>query len=592
MDEKKMTGPGNVIRVLDPTTANQIAAGEVVERPASVVKELVENSIDSGAGRIEVEITSTRDAISRIRVTDDGCGISPADADLVFTRHSTSKIERIEDLTRCATLGFRGEALASIASVSRVTLLSRQRGSGNPTGTLIVCAGGEIIEKREAGSPEGTTVTVDDIFFNTPARKKFQRSPKAEIGYITSVMERIVLSWPHLSFRFVHNGREKFATPRGGDLRSAVVALFGNEYARSLIEVGEEGELVRVKGYISRPSLSRQSAYQVFLSVNSRVVYSRSLIEAVREGYGTLLPADRFPVAFLDITVRRNLVDVNVHPAKRQIRISREEEVRADIKKIIHEALRGQDLVPGRREDLVPDNFPAARYSPSTVEPSVIREPTLAELQVTERRLRQTSLLPDGGADRLPIPRMQVIGQFGDTYIVAFTADEDLVILDQHAAHERILYDQIREKSGRQVSQELISPVTIHLSTGESDFLREKIDILSAEGFSIEEFGNGAFLVRAVPVFLGRCEDPSDVREMLSGILDEGLRTGVDAREKIRRLVACRGAIKAGTVCTGDQCSRLVSQLMATRDPWTCPHGRPTMIVFPKKKIDTLFKRL
>jgi len=174
---------------------------------------------------------------------------------------------------------------------------------------------------------------------------------------------------------------------------------------------------------------------------------------------------------------------------------------------------------------------------------------------------------------------------------VAFTADEDLVILDQHAAHERILYDQIREKNGRQVSQELISPVTIHLSIGESEFLREKIDILSGEGFSIEEFGNGAFLVRAVPVFLGRSEDPSDVRDMLSGILDEGLRTGVDAREKIRRLVACRGAIKAGTICTDDQCSRLVSQLMATRDPWTCPHGRPTMIVFPKKKIDTLFKR-
>jgi len=587
-----MTGQEKEIRVLDTNTANRIAAGEVVERPASVVKELIENSIDSGAGRIEVEITSTKEAISRIRVTDDGSGISPADTDLVFTRHSTSKIRSIEDLSECTTLGFRGEALASIASVARVTILTKPRGSMYMTGTRIVCAGGDIVEKKEAGCPDGTTVTVEDIFFNTPVRKKFQRSVKAELGYITAVMERIVLSCPQVSFRFVHNGREKFATSPGGDIHSVIAALFGNEYSRSLIRVEGEGELVRVKGYISRPSLSRKSSYQVFLSVNSRVVYSRGLIEAVREGYGTLLPTDRFPVVFLDITVKRRLVDVNVHPAKRQIRISREEEVRADIKKIIHETLRLHDLVPGRREDLIPDKLPAVSYSTPTVRPGMIHEPTLGEMQVTDRRLRQTSLFLHDEPHRAGVPEMQVIGQFGETYIVAFTSDEDLVIIDQHAAHERILYDQIRERKGRQSSQELISPVTLHLSPGESEFLKEQMDLLSSEGFSIEEFGNGAFLVRAVPVFLGRCEDPSHVREIISGILDEGIRTGVDSREKIRRLVACRGAIKAGTICTCDQCARLVSQLMATKDPWTCPHGRPTMIAFPRKKIDTLFRRV
>jgi DNA mismatch repair protein MutL len=592
VNESKMTGQENVIRVLDTDTANRIAAGEVVERPASIVKELVENSIDAGAGRIEVEITSAQGAIQKIRVTDDGAGISPSDAGLVFIRHSTSKIRTIGDLTECTTLGFRGEALASIGSVARVTITTRTRGPGAMAGTRIVCAGGEIIEKEEAGSPQGTTITVDDIFYNTPVRKKFQKSLKAELGYITAIMERIVLSSPFVSFRFIQNGREKFATSPGGDLLSVIAALFGNEYTRSLIRIEGEGELVGLKGYISRPSLSRQSAYQVFLSVNSRVVYSRGLIEAVKEGYGTLLPPDRFPVAFLDISVRRGLVDVNVHPAKRQIRISREEEVKADITRIIHDTLRLHDLVPGRREDLIPEKFSRTAYSPPSIRSGMVKEPTLGEMQMTDRRLRQTSLFFQDGSYPPLIPEMQIIGQFGDTYIVASTADEDLILIDQHAAHERILYDQLGEMKGRQSSQELISPITLHLSPGESDFLREQIDSLSGEGFTIEEFGSGTFLVRAVPVFLGRCEDPSQVREIISGILDEGIRTGVDAREKIRRLVACKGAIKAGTMCTSDQCARLISQLMATKDPWTCPHGRPTMIVFPRKKIDTLFRRL
>ena len=587
-----MTGQENRIRVLDTDTANRIAAGEVVERPASIVKELVENSIDAGAGRIEVEITSAQGAIKKIRVTDDGAGIAPDDVGLVFTRHSTSKIRSIGDLTECATLGFRGEALASIASVARVTITTRTRGSGAVTGTRIVCAGGEIVEKKEAGSPPGTTVIVEDIFYNTPVRKKFQKSLKAELGYVTALMERIVLSYPFVSFRFVHNGREKFATAPGGDLHSVIAALFGNEYTRSLIRIEGEGELVGLKGYISRPSLSRQSPYQAFLSVNSRVVYSRGLIEAVKEGYGTLLPPDRFPVVFLDISVKRGLVDVNVHPAKRHIRISREDEVKADIRRIIHDTLRLCDLVPGRREDLIPETSRKNMYSASAFRPGMVKEPSLAEMHLTDRRLRQTSLFFQDVSRQPLVPEMQVIGQFGDTYIVASTHDEDLILIDQHAAHERILYDQIRERKDRQCSQELISPITLHLSPGESDFLKEQMDILASEGFSIEEFGAETFLVRAVPVFLGRCEDPAQVREILSGILDEGIGTGVDAREKIRRMVACKGAIKAGTLCTSDQCTRLLSQLMATKDPWTCPHGRPTMIVFPKKKIDTLFRRL
>lgn len=583
-----MTG----IRVLDTDTANRIAAGEVVERPASIVKEVVENSIDSGASRIEVEITSGRGAIQKIRVTDDGMGMSPADMELVFTRHSTSKIRSIGDLLSCATLGFRGEALASIASVARVTIISRQRGPADMNGTHVICAGGEIIEKKETGCPFGTTVTVEDIFFNTPVRKNFQKSLKTELGYISAMMERIILSSPHVSFRFIHNGKEKFATSAGGDLLSVIAALFGNDVKRNLIRVEGRGSHVGLDGYISRPSLSRQSPYQIFLSINGRIVYSRGLIEAIKEGYGTVLPSDSFPVVFLDLSIERDLVDVNVHPAKRHVRISHEEDVRADVRKIIHDTLRSQNLVPGIREELDLEKSARTAYSPSAGSSWGVKEPSVGAMQATDRRLRQTALFSGEKDHPLQIFEMQVIGQLGDTYILASTPDEDLVIIDQHAAHERILYDQISERKDPHLSQELIAPVTIHLSHGETQFLVEKLDALSKEGFHIEEFGTGTFLVRAVPVFLGRCEDPDQLREFIAGMLDEGIRTAVDGREKIRRLVACRGAIKAGTICTADQCARLASQLLATKDPWTCPHGRPTMILLPKKKIDTLFKRL
>jgi len=341
MDEPGTSGK---IRLLDKETISRISAGEVVERPASVVKELVENALDAGATRIEVEIASKGGRITSIRVTDDGCGMTPRDAELACIRHATSKIASIEDLARVGSLGFRGEALASIAAVSRLTLTTRA-GREPLAGIRVRFEGGELVLREECGCPPGTTVEVNDLFFNTPVRKKFMRSLAAEMAYITSTMERTILSHPRVSFRVLHNKRLLISSP-SGSVRDAALHLFGTECEKSLVPVRFSGHHAGVEGVISRPSFSRQNIYQIFISVNGRPVISRPLALAVREGYGTLLPADHFPVAVLDITLDPSLVDVNVHPTKREVRIAREREVRSEVSLAVRSALESEILIP------------------------------------------------------------------------------------------------------------------------------------------------------------------------------------------------------------------------------------------------------
>ncbi len=596
-----MTGtPGDLsrIRMLDETTIAQIAAGEVVERPASVVKELVENAIDAGATRIEVEIVSRKGKVYSIRVSDNGTGMGPDDAKMSFLRHATSKIQAIRDLSSCSTLGFRGEAIASIAAISRTTLTTRLRG-GALSGLRIVNEGGATITREECGAPEGTTFEVEDLFYNTPARKKFQRTLHAEMAYINGMMERVILSHPGIAFRVLHNRREIMSSPTG-DLGSAILHLFGTEVASTLIPVNTEGGLVRVTGEISRPSLSRQNHYQVFLSVNGRPVQSRGLAQAVREGYGTLLPSDRFPVAFIDLAIDPAHVDVNVHPTKREVRISHEAEIKEEISRAVRFALEGQDLVPSAgdagfrgsqttlycREEPV---HPAPDQAPGGV-----REPSGVPYSDTDRRLRQTELgEPAGDEEFSRVPEMEILGQLDETYILACPrGGGDLILIDQHAAHERILYEQTVMAGNRdQASQELLAPVPIHLSPREATLLPALIPVLEKEGFVLEVFGGGTFAVHSVPVVLGRNILPEGIREIVSALLIGEEKGEVGERERVRRLVACRGAIKAGAPCTPEQCRRLVNQLRRVNNPYTCPHGRPTMVALTRKQLDGLFLR-
>lgn len=580
------------IRVLDPDTVNQIAAGEVVERPASVVKELLENAIDAGATSILVDVSSDMAAITKIRVTDNGEGMTPEEAVLAFHPHATSKIRDIADLSTIRTLGFRGEALASIAAVAEVTIVTRPRGAGALAGTRLVVRGGEVVEKSEVGAPEGTTVIVERLFYNTPARRKFLKSRNTELAHVYAVVENLALAHGEVAFRVVHNGKERMATQRSGGALNTIAGLYGADLARSLVPVEGRLPFLRIGGYISRPSESRGNPSQVFVSINGRSIASRQIAAAVREGYGTLLPKDRYPVAFLDLAIDTDLVDVNVHPTKREVRLSREREILPAIAAAVEEALAGHDLA--RETPAEPAQQQIASTEPGTAPARPIGEPGAPytaghrELTLSDKQLRRTET--EGGENLLPA--MEPIGQVAATYIVAEGTDGTLYLVDQHAAHERVLYDQVTKQRDKAAgSQELIAPVILSLPPKESAALRDVIPLLADGGFVVDEFGRDTFAVRAVPAALGAVEDPGTVRETIADLLADESRTAPDRRQAVTCVVACRGAVKAGAVLTHDQQKRLLAQLARTKTPWTCPHGRPTVVAFDKRKIDGMFRR-
>ena len=412
----------STIRILDQATVNQIAAGEVVERPAAVVKELVENAIDAGARSIRIEITTSGDEIAGIRITDDGCGMSPADALLAFAPHATSKITGIDDIHRIRTLGFRGEALASIAAVSRVTLVTRLRKSGIVSGTKVVVSGGEKIETGDIGAPEGTSVLVEDLFFNTPARKKFQKSKKTEIAHIHAILEGICLAHPEISFRMVTDQTEQLITDRSSRLLDVIARIYGSDLVRKLVPVSLTLPYIKISGYISLPSHSRKDTSRMMLAINQRYISSAVLNGAVREGYGTLLPKDLYPVAFLMLDIDTSLVDVNVHPTKKLVRLSRENEIARAMSEAVKTALLSNDLIPdaaapsqiyleesGRKPATIPD--PGYDFTPTA--PYGISEALHAGTVMTDRQLRQTELPTGMVPVDAKLPVMEVIGQLG-----------------------------------------------------------------------------------------------------------------------------------------------------------------------------------
>jgi DNA mismatch repair protein MutL len=589
------------IRLLDPSEAMKIAAGEVVERPASVVKELVENSLDAGSGRIRVEVTADRKQVTRITVTDDGAGMNRADARLAFLPHATSKIRALSDLEQTLSLGFRGEALASIASVSQVTLVTRCRGGECGTGTRVLARGGEILEVGDAGAPPGTAVTVEDLFYNTPARQKFLKSLQTELAQVAGIIEALAISHPPVVFQFVQNGRERLATHRGPDLLEAIRAVYGDELAGSLVPIHRAHPLVGITGYISTPSTSWKTPSRVLVSVNGRPVFSRQILRAVRNGYGTLLPSHTFPVAFLDLRIDPSRVDVNVHPTKRVVRVGREQEVLAVIEEAVGETLAGEDLTPavsrgsGARVPPARAGDPRGGMATAGIPDGgpVAREPSPAGARLTDQRLRQTELPTGMAGEESLVPELEVLGQIAATYILARTPADDLILVDQHAAHERVLYDQVTgRRDARRVSQELLVPVIIRESPREAALLRGIVPLLAERGFLVEEFGKDTFLVRGIPSVLGRLEDAAAIQDLLGDIFSGEVDSPDGAGELISRSIACKGAIKAGTAMSREQCGRLLAQLRATKSPYTCPHGRPTMVSFSRAALDALFKRI
>jgi len=580
------------VRVLDEETISHIAAGEVVERAASVVKELVENAVDADARSIRIGISADKTGITRISVTDDGVGMDFDDALLAFRQHATSKISRPEDLDGITTLGFRGEALASIAAISKVTFTTKERDSPNPEATRVVIHGGELISHAAVGAPEGTSVIIEALFYNTPARRKFQKSVPTELSHVYDMVERIALSNRDVAFVLLYNGKERFQTFGTGSFPDAIAAVFGSSFSKELTRVSGSFGPVNIDGWITRPgSEMKTTQTRFYLAVNGRQVTSRQLQWAIREGYGTLLPKGMFPAAFLDITLDPREVDVNVHPTKREIRLSREREVMRSVQDAVYQALHEERVFS-------PADPAPARERVMTLSPEIVGEPVQAyavkrearqaPLKQTEKQLRRTE-----SAD-LPVTGQfvpEVLGQIGDTYILAKNEAGDLIVVDQHAAHERIMYDQLLARaSSAESGQELIVPLPVTLTKKEAAALPDLLDVLAAAGYLLEPFGKGVWMVRSVPVVSSTLGDPEVIHAILAAAL-EGVGSTDEVLDRVLKTAACRAVVKGNTPLTLGQMQRLLRQLMATKSPYTCPHGRPTTIVLSKSRLAGMFLR-
>ena len=621
----------SVINILSPHVADLIAAGEVVERPASVVKELVENAIDAGARNITVEIRSG--GMHSIRVTDDGCGMSPEDAGIAFLRHATSKLRDERGLECIGTLGFRGEALAAISAVSHVELVTRERGA--ETGTRVLLTAGEIDEMGPAGCPEGTSLCVRDLFYNTPARQKFMKSDRAEGQACVNAALRCALGHPEVSVRMRREGEEVFFTPGDGQARSAVYALLGRDNAANLLECAGEGEGVGVRGFVSAPHAGRGNRAMQFFFLNGRAFRSATLQAAVEQAYKNTLLTGRFPACVLYLTLHPGKVDVNVHPTKSEVRFSEEKKVFDAVYSTVRAALEERDgphtaeirlsastqrVAAAPRQDffrkMTASEFreqppaPKAAPAPAGVQtrldlsprpaaaPLILRDDGAAygashlvprpEIPRVPAAPRQAETAPAAPAPAPPeeTPPWRVIGEALDTYILVETG-ETLLLIDKHACHERILFDALQAGLGPRMRQTLLAPLTWSPGAEDTELLEQNSALLAEAGFEIERFGEDGVIVRAVPA------DAQGSEIALLEELCDALRSGrpEDRRETLCHTIACKAAIKAGSRSDPAELEALAAKVISGEVRY-CPHGRPVSVKLTKAELDRQFKRI
>lgn len=599
------------ITVLDELTANQIAAGEVVERPASVVKELLENALDAGATVITVELTGG--GLDKITVTDNGCGMDEIDARLAFQRYATSKIRTAADLEQVLTLGFRGEALASIAAVSDVLLKTRP--AGREAGMMLEVRGGEEIAAAPVALAPGTSVTVRELFYNTPARRKHMKSAATEGGLAADMAGRLAMARPGVSILFRHNGREIFRTPGTGKLPEALAAVLGINLVREMVAVAGGDGAIEVSGMAGLPSLHRSSRRHITVFVNGRFIRSPLVTLAVQDAYHTLLPSGRYPVAVISLTVDPELVDVNVHPAKLEVRFARERELAALVTRAVREALRGAVLIPGavgrgftaaerpgappgeeESRPYLPPRTPAHEQLrlPLTAGAAAPLPPPAAE-RVAASPPARPEAAAEAGADyaagRRDFPELRVLAWLAPTYILAAGAG-GLYIVDQHAAHERIFYERILHRAdGREMTaQMLVQPQLLQLSLREAELLSAHGDLFRSLGFVLEHLSAGAVLLRGLPLDF---PDPqSYFRDVLAYLAAPGRAPARrDLLHHLAAEAACRAAVKSGAPQSVQAMAALLEQLAGAESPYTCPHGRPTVIHISRHELAHRFKR-
>ena len=632
---------------LSPHVANLIAAGEVVERPASVVKELLENAVDAGASQVTVEI---RDGgMTFIRITDNGCGMSAEDARTAFLRHATSKLRSAEDLAAIATMGFRGEALAAIASVSRIDLLTKTPGS--LSGTSLSLEAGNITEESEAGCPDGTTIIVRDLFFNTPARMKFMKSDTVEGGKVSAAVQLQALAHPEVAFRFIRDGKEVLSTPGTGQLEAAVYCVYGRECGK-MVKVESRWEGYSLTGYISKPTDARPSRNLQTFFVNDRPVKSRILIAALEEAYRNQIMVGKFPACVLHLHLPSNAVDVNVHPAKTEVKFLNEKAV---FDCVHYGVLGALNKTPDRPQVQFKPAPPAPAAPVKPAAPQVPKVPkqenffrtmtaeeyktfsnavkdapkpsplaaaaTAAAVERTAHKpVKEQVVLPKAVPTPLPkLPEIKkpepvvapvqeeepeqviietmpqeipwrYVGELYNSYIIVEQGDEAYLI-DKHAAHERILFEKLKANQEAISSQSLLVPVPCRLSAEECAILMANTSLLEELGFEAEEFGENTLLLRQIPMDLGTEQAEETLEQMAADLLNGRRENAQNVRDEILHTVACKAAIKAGWQTSETELKVLIEQVMSRDDLKHCPHGRPICITLSKKQLEKQFKR-
>jgi len=630
-----------LIHILDAHSANQISAGEVVERPASVVKELVENSLDAGAKRIDITIEGN--GVPLIQVRDDGSGIGIADLPLAVIRHATSKISQIEDLDHLKTLGFRGEALPSIASVSYLEISSRP--ANEAAGISYTLDGGEQGEFKEIGCPVGTSVTVRNLFFNTPARLKFLKSTPTEFGLISDTVGRMALAHPDVAFSLAHPHQVVLQTSGRGDLREAIAAVLGHAIARQLIPINVLHENWRLEGFISPPNLVRSSKQAQFFMLNGRIIRSPLLSRAIADGYHTLIPAKLHPIVVLHLTVPPTEYDVNVHPTKMDVRFKEEHALTLFIREAVHNTLINSKPLPSILTKVtlspppkapntsisVPNSETPSRPTNKTTEliiqeseapktysqpqinfkPETTKQPKLLE-SILEHQLKPLDSIatikpkaeeilehPENSQDLDPLQADQPLNhiwpltQLFNTYILA-TDGNVLFMIDQHAAHERINYERIlREfRQAELASQTLLIPLAMEFTLQEEQALLENLWILNEMGFILEQFGSRTYLLRGVPIQTGSNQPDDLLREFIDEVLLKNSPPTFDKMlEEWVYMLACKESIKAQDPLNLPEMEQLIAKLSHTQNPYTCPHGRPTMVTMTRTELEKRFYR-
>lgn len=615
------------IQVLDQNTINKIAAGEVIERPSSVVKELVENAIDAGATAITIEIKEG--GISFIRITDNGCGIVPEEIPTAFLRHSTSKIESIEDLMCVSSLGFRGEALSSIAAVSQIELVTKTADSF--TGVRYVMEGGKEVRFEEVGAPDGTTFIVRNLFFNTPVRRKFLKTAATEAGYVNALIEHLALSHPDISFRFISNNQNRLHTSGNMNLKDIIYSVYGRDITKNLVALDVSTQDIQITGFVGKPAICRGNRGFENYYINGRYIKSYIITKAIEEAYKGFIMPHNYPFTALHFQINPAILDVNVHPTKMELRFSKNEFVYQFVLDSVANALKQRELIPEvkldspketrqekqqqtapKREARLPEPFEVRRTQTDFAKPEsmvsvaapkevpqktdFVAEETKA-YQVPSKKSApptQINLFEEKLLDASHKVDYQIIGQLFDTYWL-ISLEDKFYMMDQHAAHEKILYERLikRFHEKQYHTQMLMPPVIISLNLREEQVLKENWDTFTALGYEIEEFGGKEYKITGLPAELPTVIDCKQLFiDMMDTLADD---SAVQEPERITEKIAsmsCKAAVKGNNRLSFQEAKELMQELMQADNPYNCPHGRPTLIMMTKYEIEKKFKRI